>query len=344
MASPVLFYPSADKLFYNYQNLEQIIILCDENTRAFCLPKLGLSQSVPVIEVNAGEESKSIENLAFIWDRLLHFKANRASILVNLGGGVISDLGGMAASTYNRGIPCINIPTTLMGMVDAAHGGKTGINLQHYKNYVGTFSMPEAVWICPEFLHSLDPKEIKSGFAEMLKHSLITDASYFDELCLIDLQNLPNNSNEVEVSIKKSVEIKNNFVEQDQYDKGIRQLLNFGHTIGHGLETFFMDKHISHGECVAAGILCEAYISMVKGLLRKNDFERIKSATDHYYKRLIYGKSDINALVSIMMRDKKNDKQGIKCVLLNGIGKAEYGKLVSYEEIVEALEYYRLSV
>lgn len=343
MSSPVLFYPSADKLFYNYPNLDQIIILCDENTRALCLPKLGLPQSVPVIEVNAGEESKSIENLAFIWDSLLHFKANRTSILVNLGGGVISDLGGMAASTYNRGIPCINIPTTLMGMVDAAHGGKTGINQQQYKNYLGTFSLPKEVWICPDFLKTLAPKEIASGFAEMLKHSLIADPSYFDELCQIDIQNLLNNTNRVETYIKKSVEIKNKFVNQDQHDKGIRQLLNFGHTIGHGLESFFMDKHVSHGECVAAGIICEAYVSMVKELLGKNEFEKIKHSIDTYYKRLIYSKNDISSLVSIITKDKKNDKKGIKCVLLKGIGQAEFGHLVSTPEIVNALEYYLLN-
>lgn len=343
MASPVLYYPTTDKLFYNYPYLEKIIILCDKNTRALCLPKLGLPHSVPVIEVQAGEESKSINDLAFIWDQLLHFKANRASILINLGGGVISDLGGMAASTYNRGISCINIPTTLMGMVDAAHGGKTGINLKHYKNYLGTFNMPQEVWVCSDFLKTLATEQIRSGFAEMLKHSLIADPSYFDELCQIDLQNWLKDPIRVETLIKRSVEIKNNFVKQDLYDKGIRQLLNFGHTIGHGMETFFMHKHLSHGDCVAAGMICEAYLSMLKGFLTEDDFRRILSTADRYYKRLIYSKSDINTLVSIITKDKKNDKQGIKCVLLKAIGNAEFGHVVSTAEIVNSLEYYLLN-
>jgi len=340
MVSPVTYYPKAEHLFYNHPNLENVLILCDSITRQACFPKLQLTKHIPVIVVNTGEESKSIDNLAFIWNQLLQLNANRSSILVNLGGGVISDLGGMAAATFHRGMRCINIPTTLMGMVDAAHGGKTGINLQQYKNYLGTFSMPEAVWICPDFLETLPPEELTSGFAEMLKHGLIADALYFEKLNKLELKNVWKNKEMVLDLIKTSVAIKKRFVNLDPYDKGVRQVLNFGHTVGHGFESFFMNNPISHGQCVAAGMLCEAYISRQKNLLNATDFETIKSAIDQHYKRLIYYKKDVDALINILMKDKKNQAQGIRCVLLSSIGKAEFGQSIDRKEAENALEYY----
>lgn len=340
MVSPVTYYSKAEDIFYNYNNLEHVIILCDSNTRHLCFPKLKLLQHIPVIEVNAGEDSKSIDNLAFVWNQLLQLKANRSNILVNLGGGVISDLGGMAAATFHRGMRCINIPTTLMGMVDAAHGGKTGINLQQYKNYLGTFSMPEAIWICPDFLETLPSEEITSGFAEMLKHGLIDNPEYFEQLITADVQNVLKNVDLAMGLIETSVAIKMRFVNQDPYDKSVRQVLNFGHTIGHGFESFFMDNPISHGQCVAAGMLCEAYISWQKKLLSSTDFEKIKSAIDKHFKRLIYSKNTVEAIIDIIMKDKKNDQKGIRCVLLNGIGKAEFAQSIHRKDAENALEYY----
>src|SRR5690606_32174448 len=206
----------------------------------------------------AGEENKNIDFCIGIWKMLLDFGAERNSLLINLGGGVVTDMGGFAASTYKRGIDFVQIPTTLLSQVDASIGGKTGIDLDTVKNIIGTFTQPEAVYINVDFLNTLDKRQLVSGFAEMIKHDFIFDASYFEDLKGFSFDR-PD-----EDLIYRSVGIKNEVVKQDPKESGLRKILNFGHTIGHAVETYSIDNDdnpLLHGEAIAVGMICEAYLS-----------------------------------------------------------------------------------
>src|ERR1700758_1124811 len=248
--------------FVKKGNYSRFFVLTDENTGKHCLPVLREHidelDNYDIIEINAGEESKSIDFCVGVWKMLIDFGADRQSLLINLGGGVISDMGGFAASTFKRGIDFVHVPTTLLSQVDASVGGKTGIDLDNIKNIIGTFTQPKAVFIEHEFLRTLPPRQILSGLAEMLKHGLIADATYWNELKYSDLDN-PSAA-----LVYHSIEIKNKVVIADPHEKGIRKSLNFGHTVGHAIETYSLmnDKDpLSHGEAIAVGMICEAYIS-----------------------------------------------------------------------------------
>ncbi|XHR97363.1 3-dehydroquinate synthase family protein [Mucilaginibacter sp. UC70_90] len=270
----VYFDNSLDELvdFIKKGNYSKFFILADENTGAHCLPlltsKLTDFNNYDLIEVSSGEESKNIDFCVGVWKMLIDFGADRKSLMINLGGGVITDMGGFAASTYKRGIDFVQVPTTLLSQVDASVGGKTGIDVDGIKNIIGTFTMPKAVFIAHEFLQSLPPRQILSGLAEMLKHGLIVDAAYWNKLKNSDLKN-PS----VEL-VHRSVQIKNEITIQDPHEKGIRKALNFGHTIGHAVETYSLlhdEDSLSHGEAVAIGMICESYLAHKKqGCLQKN--------------------------------------------------------------------------
>lgn len=319
-------------------HFSRVFFLVDENTHDQCLPYL--LQSLPelkdyeVLEVEPGEDSKSPEILFQLWMALSDLMADRHSLLINVGGGMITDLGGFLAGTYMRGISFVNVPTSLLSMVDASTGGKTGINLNHLKNRVGLFVNPEFTAIIPEFLETLPARERRSGFAEMLKHGLIADRDYWKELVRFDIQaDIP-----AEEMIRRSVEIKQSFVKRDFRESGIRKALNFGHTIGHAIETSSLEtaSPLMHGEAIALGMMVELQLSENYTAL---DPQQAKVCMEKL--RSIYSDVkvdfDVNHLINLMYSDKKNKNSEIRFSLLSKIGEAVVDVAVPEAGIREAL-------
>ena len=321
----------------------QLLILVDENTHEHCLPTLlgNLETEIPfeIIEIEAGEEMKTLETAAQLWEILTEFETDRKALMINLGGGVITDMGGFIASTYKRGIPFINIPTTLLGMCDASIGGKTGIDHQFLKNIIGTFAHPEQIFVFPEFLQTLPFEEFRSGFAEMLKHGLITDEKHWTDLITIEVLTPEH----VFPFIEKSMKIKQNVVEQDFTEQNIRKTLNFGHTIGHALESLFLlkGKPIMHGEAVALGMICETKISFLQDLISEETSNEIVLNIQKYYPRLDITAFSVEEIVHLMKNDKKNSAGNINFSLLTGIGNSTFNCSVSLENIKTSLLYYQ---
>lgn len=321
----------------------QLIILTDENTHEHCLPILlgNLETNIPfeIIEIEAGEEMKTLETAAQLWEILTEFKTDRNALLINLGGGVITDLGGFVASVYKRGIPFINIPTSLLGMCDASVGGKTGIDHLFLKNIIGTFASAEEVFLYPEFLKTLPFEELRSGFAEMLKHGLIADAAHWAELAALP-QLIPE---ALFPLLKKSVQIKQTIVAKDFQERNIRKTLNFGHTIGHAVESAFLQagRPILHGEAVALGMICEAVLSVRECGLHSDDVFNISDVIRKHFPLLPLAELDENHLLALMQNDKKNSEGQVKFALLDSVGSATYDCKVSAENIRYALHYYR---
>lgn len=329
---PILFGKDSYKELNNYliNNTSKIFILVDENTKNHCLShflnqKLKLNQ-YNIIEITSGEINKNILTCINIWKQLSLYKADRNSCLINLGGGMISDIGGFCASTFKRGINFINIPTTLLGMVDASLGGKTGIDLEEIKNEIGIFNHPNFLLIDIKYLNTLSKKEIISGIAEVIKHSLIYDKKLWIFIKNILLNNLFTSYNWEEL-IKNSINIKKNIVQKDLKEIGLRKILNFGHTVGHAIETFFLKKEDSllHGEAIALGIICESWISYKKKFLSIEEYNEIFFTIKNNYPLKKIKKLDLNKILLIMEYDKKNENGKISFSLLNGIGKCLYG-------------------
>ncbi|MEO6882827.1 MAG: 3-dehydroquinate synthase [Bacteroidia bacterium] len=325
------------------QSERKIFILVDENSLKHCLPKLieevFFLEKAEIIEIESGEENKNIEICTQIWRTLSELGADRKSLLINLGGGVISDMGGFIASTFKRGIDFINIPTTLLSQVDASVGGKTGIDLDHLKNEIGLFSSPRAVYIYPPFLKTVNKKQLFSGFAEMLKHALVADKTYWEELKNIDV----NTISELEKNIFTSVKIKNEIVLKDPSETGIRKALNFGHTIGHALESYALEsdgKPLLHGEAVAIGMICEAFISYKKKFLSAAELQEITETILTNFEVVKLNYFDTNRLMELMKHDKKNDTGIINFTLLNGIGNVSINQSCNAEMIIKSLHYY----
>ncbi|MFD2874221.1 3-dehydroquinate synthase [Mucilaginibacter ximonensis] len=319
----------------------RFFVLTDENTGKHCLPllqeRLGNPDNFDLIEIPAGEESKDIDFCIGVWKMLIDFGADRQSLLINLGGGVISDLGGFAASTFKRGIDFVHVPTTLLSQVDASVGGKTGIDIDSIKNIIGTFTQPKAVFIEADFLKTLPARQILSGTAEMLKHGLICDADYWNRLKQSDLS-----TPAVEL-VHRSVEIKNAVVLEDPNEKGIRKSLNFGHTIGHAVETYSLinDKDsLSHGEAIAIGMICEAYLAHKKTGLSAEELSEITEVLMELYPRYDLKKADTDILIEYMQKDKKNQNGKINCTLLDKIGQFNIDNICTPEELIEGINYY----
>ena len=317
-------------------------ILVDKNTENKCLDTL--KQHIPdnketrVISIPAGEQHKTVESAEKIWQFLASHHADRGAVLINLGGGMINDLGGFAASTYKRGISFINIPTSLMGMVDAAIGGKVGINFNGLKNMVGMFSQPDSIYIFPEFLKTLPEQEIESGYAEILKYALINDKNLWD---VMKNKNI-NDFQSLEDLIAFSILIKAEIVEQDPEETGIRKTLNFGHTFGHAFESFWNDNinPTSHGTAVAAGIICEGYLSAKINNLADETLEEIQTTIQKNYSWPAINKENIPELIQLMLNDKKNENTRVNCSLLDETGKCKYDQLIPQELLEEALNYF----
>ncbi|MFW6019084.1 MAG: 3-dehydroquinate synthase [Bacteroidales bacterium] len=325
----------------DYKN-RSFFILVDQNTEKYCLNKL--KQHIPpdqkpkVISIPAGEKHKTIEYTEKIWQFLTTHYADRGSVLINLGGGVTTDIGGFAASTFKRGISFINIPTSLTGMVDAAIGGKTGVNFNGIKNMVGLFRQPDSIYIYPGFLETLPANETKSGYAEILKYALINDKNLWDVMKNKQIRDFKS----LEDLIIFSILIKSEIVEQDPEEMGLRKTLNFGHTFGHAFETFWnnMGNPTSHGAAIAAGIICESYLSAKINHLKDEDLKEIQATIHKNYSWPTISKNNIPELIQIMHHDKKNQHTKVNCSLLDMPGQCKYDQLIPYELLVEALNHF----
>lgn len=323
---------------------DKIFILTDQTTHDKCLPKLQnflCLKGAKSIVIKAGDTNKTLDSLAEVWTALSQGGATRHSLMINLGGGMVTDLGGFAASTFKRGIDFINIPTTLLAMVDASVGGKTGINFGGLKNEIGVFSDSKFVIINTQFLDTLDHDNICSGYAEMLKHGLISDDKHWAELVGFNLAQ-PDLA-QLQRMVAESIKVKERIVTEDPHEHGIRKALNLGHTVGHALESFAM-KHgrpVLHGYAVAYGMVCELYLSA-----RKTDFptnkmhQTVRFILDHYG-RLPYTCDDYPELLELMRHDKKNTSGIINFTLLGGIGDIRINQTATKEEIEEALDFLR---
>ncbi len=329
--------------FISNGNYSKIVILGDSNTIEHCLPFINLnstySNKADIIEIDAGEDNKNIDICIGIWSMMNDFEMDRSSLLINLGGGMVSDMGGFAASTYLRGIDFINIPSSLLAMVDASIGGKNGIDMNSLKNRIGTFTFPKAVFIIPELLQTLPKREFKSAFAEIIKHGLIADENHFQEsieyLILEDDEKLLN-------LIFNSIEIKNNIVAQDPFDKGIRKSLNFGHTIGHAIESYFlqMEKPVLHGEAILLGIILENKLATQLGILDEKLAQKIEAIIQSNFQLIKLQREAIVTILTFLQVDKKNKAGQINCCLISEIGKVNIDVVVPIETISDLLTEY----
>lgn len=326
-------------------NPSKIFILVDTNTHDDCLPQfLERLESgdiiVEVMEMPNGEDHKTIDICMGVWEALSEYNADRKSVLINLGGGVVTDLGGFVASTYMRGISYINIPTTLLAMVDASVGGKTGVDLGALKNQVGVINEGVMVGVDTSFLSTLPQNEMVSGFAEMLKHGLIYDQAYWNTLT--HLENL--DISDLDRLIYDSVVIKNKVVSEDPTEQGLRKILNFGHTLGHAIESYFLEHAdrtpLLHGEAIAIGMILESYLATKICGLSNKDFQIITEGILKTFSKVAITKDDQQIIINLLKHDKKNSYGIVKFVLLEAIGKPKIDCIVSNELILEAFEYY----
>lgn len=316
----------------------KVFVLVDTHTKKYCWPIVSpYLVNYELLEIEAGESNKNIENATLIWSKLQAHKADKRAVLINLGGGVVSDIGGFVAATYKRGIDFINIPTSLLGMVDASIGGKLGIDLHAFKNAVGLIQNPKYIFIDPNFLKTLPELEKRNGLAEVCKHALIEDKSLFEKL------NQMNEMGNLDSLLFQSLKIKVKIVKKDPFEKDIRKTLNFGHTIGHAIETLSLKNDTSplkHGEAIAIGMICEAYISSaVQGLPQ----DELKKISDYFITRFPKYKEQLpsQTLIDYMRNDKKNEEGFINFTLLKKIGKAKINAHCHNDLIIKSLEYYQ---
>ena len=315
-------------------SFSRLFVLVDKNTKESCYPLVEkLLPSHQVIEITPGEQTKDLRQCMHIWDKLTEAQADRNTLLLNLGGGVVTDMGGFCAGTYKRGIRFINVPTTLLAQVDASTGGKTGVDYQGFKNHIGVFNEPEFVFIDQVFHKTLPKRELASGFAEMLKHGLIKDEAHWKHLIAKGYEQIDL------ATIQHSVAIKQAVVTTDPLEKGERKILNFGHTIGHAIESdmLYTEHPLLHGEAIALGMIMEAYIALQKGLIVKEAFEEIESSIKKYYSFPEIKKASRDNILRLCKQDKKNDKGIIQMSLLEKIGQANFNISVEAELIEQAL-------
>lgn len=328
----------------NPQRYSRIFILTDTNTSQLCLPNflanLATEIEIEIIEIEAGEINKNIETCTGVWQTLSELNADRKSIIINLGGGMVTDLGGFVASTFKRGIDFINVPTTLLAMVDASVGGKTGVDLDSLKNQIGIINTPVSVIVDISFLDTLPANEMRSGLAEMLKHGLIADNEYWKQV--INLNNLT--TDDLISLVYQSIQIKNHIVLQDPTEKGVRKLLNFGHTLGHAVESYHLENlnktTLLHGEAIAVGMILESHISLQKGFITIDEFKEIRSIISSFFNSIHFDESDIDNIINFLQHDKKNEFGIVQFTLLTGIGTAVFNQQVEKSLIIKAFKGY----
>ena len=323
---------------------DRLFILTDEHTHRLCLPQL---QNIPAIQdateiiIGAEDVHKNLETLASVWQALSEQGATRHSLLINLGGGMLTDLGGFAAATFKRGIAYINIPTTLLSMVDASVGGKTGINFNGLKNEIGVFAPASSVLLETEFLRSLDAHNFFSGYAEMLKHGLISTPEHLAELLSFDTEQIDYAA--LKAMVGRSVQVKENIVEQDPKEHGIRKALNLGHTIGHAFESLALaeNRPVLHGYAVAWGIVCELYLSHIKTGFPKEKMRQTIQFIKENYGAFAFNCKQYDRLYELMLHDKKNTAGIINFTLLKEVGDICLNQTADKETIFEVLDFYR---
>ena len=323
-------------------NPDRLFVLTDVNTHELCLPRLrAAGVDAPVITIGASDEAKNLDSLAQVWTALSDGGATRHSLLINLGGGMVTDLGGFAASTFKRGIAYINIPTTLLSMVDASVGGKTGINFRGLKNEVGVFSEPRTVIIDTQFLGTLDTVQMRSGYAEMLKHGLISTEAHLAELLRFDI--VEPDYGVLSSLVAESVAVKERIVQEDPRELGLRKALNLGHTIGHAFESQALsaDKPIPHGYAVAWGLVCELYLSVVQCGFPTEKMRKTVHFIEEIYDRFGFTCKQYDALYDLMTHDKKNTAGTINFTLLADVGDIRLNQTATKDIIFEALDFLR---
>lgn len=335
---------TALNLYLEKAKHSKLFILVDSNTHEYCLShfmsKIEKEYDIEVIEIDAGEIHKTIETCSGVWNVLSELGADRKSLMINLGGGVVTDLGGFVACTYKRGINYINVPTSLLAMVDASVGGKTGVDLGNLKNMVGVISESEMVLVDTAYLQTLPPEQMRSGLAEMLKHGLIQDKEYWEKMS--DLSQLT--THDLDQLIYESVVIKNKIVTEDPTEQNIRKHLNFGHTLGHAIESFYLTNPdtptLLHGEAIAIGMITEAYLSNQTLSLPDTDLDAISSVILATFPSINIPTEYYPEIMKLLIHDKKNEKGAILFVLINTIGETKYNCTVSDDLIIKSLDYY----
>jgi 3-dehydroquinate synthase len=322
-------------------NYSMLFILVDEHTFELCYPKfipnLETDKRIEVIEIESGEINKNLETCIGVWNAITELGGDRKSLLITLGGGVITDLGGFVASCFKRGIDFVNIPTTLLSMVDASVGGKTGIDLGVLKNQIGLFANPEMVLVDASYLTTLSDREVKSGTAEIIKYGLTYDVSLFNEI--------KNNTNlKIEDLIYRSIEIKNEVVLQDPKEQNLRKILNFGHTLGHAIESFYLESEskesLTHGEAIAIGMVCECFMSAKLLGFPTEKVKEVKDLILSIYSKTALLNEDFTEIMKLLKHDKKNINGQVNFVLLNDFEDHKLDCKVPETLIVESMEFY----
>lgn len=332
--------------WFQKNSYSKYFVLIDDNTAEYCYPLL--IEALPNLTLNPikikhGEKQKNFETLHFILEELINQQADRKALLINLGGGVIGDMGAFAASIYKRGVDFIQMPTTLLSMVDASVGGKTGINFKSFKNQIGTFCNPKLVYINTPFLKTLPQRHIKNGFAEIMKHHFLSGS-----LPPIELLKNINFNEHIIAQIEHSIQYKNQIVKQDFKETGPRKQLNFGHTIGHAIESYSIkndgDNHLYHGEAIASGFIMEAWLSHKKCKLPANQMQQIIDNTLQIFKPYSINNQQFESLYKLMMNDKKNNSGEIQFALLEALGKPVWNINISKAEITETFNWYQQNI
>ncbi|CCG99706.1 3-dehydroquinate synthase [Fibrella aestuarina BUZ 2] len=326
--------------FIDAQAPSALAVLVDNHTARHCYPLVkSLLPKHTLIKIPAGETNKNLGTCETIWGALTNANFDRHALVLNLGGGVIGDMGGFCAATYKRGIAFAQLPTTLLSQVDASVGGKLGIDFQGFKNHIGVFTQPNDVLIDTAFLGTLPPRELRSGFAEVIKHCLIADAAEWERLRRYDLEDLDWNT-----AVAHSVAIKQRVVEQDPTEKGLRKILNFGHTLGHAVETHFLERpkgRLLHGEAIAAGMIMEAFIAHQKGMIDAALLAEIEEYLFAVYGNVPLTEADLEPVLAHTLQDKKNRAGQVRMALIDGPGQCAYDVPVTKSEMRQALDYYR---
>jgi len=332
--------PAAElQKFLDGKSYSKIAVLSDDNTIRYCYPVIQKGLPVhDVFQVASGEEHKNLDTCEVIWQKMTASEMDRHALLIIIGGGVLGDMGGFCAATYKRGIDFVLIPTTLLSQVDASIGGKLGIDFQHFKNHIGVFQTPVLTILHAGFLNTLPEAERRSGFAEVIKHALIADAPVWHEIKKHSLAD-----QNWEMLLRHSVKVKLNVVRTDPYEKGLRKTLNAGHTIGHAVETYLLQesRKILHGEAIAVGLICEAFLAKENGMITPDDFEAIREYLLTVFGTVQLKSGEEDAIAKLTMQDKKNRGNKIMCVLLDGIGKARWDCEIRPDDVKRALAFYR---
>jgi 3-dehydroquinate synthase len=327
---------------------DRLFVLMDATSERLCLPVVSqfkcMENARPIV-IKAGDQHKELDAVVHVWNELQHLGATRHSLLVNLGGGMVTDLGGFAASTFKRGIQLINIPTTLLSMVDASVGGKTGFNFGGLKNEIGVFRNASSVILDTIFLQTMDQENLLSGYAEMLKHGLISNEQTLTELLMFDIEQ--PNLQQLQQMVAESVQVKQRIVQEDPTEQGIRKALNLGHTIGHAFEALSLSHNahrfvpVLHGYAVAWGLVCELYLSTVKTGFPVDRMRQTVRFIFEHYGRMAITCDDYPTLLELMTHDKKNIAGQINFTLLGGVGDILINQTATKSEIEEALDFYR---